>query len=65
MSNATGTCARCGRGLKDPESVERGFGPVCWARVQAEKIEEEGGFYDGGDINDIEGSRERGEQIGN
>lgn len=48
------TCARCNRPLKDPDSVKRGFGPVCWAKVLAEKVEEEtrepGGFYDGGDI---------------
>lgn len=26
---ATGTCGRCGATLEDPESVERGIGPVC------------------------------------
>lgn len=25
----TGICARCGRKLTDPESIERGFGPEC------------------------------------
>ena len=29
-------CARCGRDLKDANSIARGFGPVCWGRVQAE-----------------------------
>jgi len=47
-------CTRCNRPLKDPDSVKRGFGPVCWAKIQAEKIKEEaeepGGLYDGGDI---------------
>ena len=27
-------CIRCGAGLRDPESVERGMGPDCWAREQ-------------------------------
>ena len=43
-------CARCNRGLKDPTSIQRGFGPVCWAKAQADKSKEEqresGGFYD-------------------
>jgi len=30
-------CARCGRKLTDPVSIKRGYGPVCWERVQAEK----------------------------
>lgn len=25
-----GRCAKCGRKLTTPESIERGFGPVCW-----------------------------------
>lgn len=50
-------CARCNRALKDPESIERGFGPICWAKVQAEDRGMNKGeqmkmdvFYDGGDI---------------
>jgi len=35
------TCLRCKRGLTDPESIKRGFGPVCWAKVQAEMETEE------------------------
>ncbi len=27
-----GLCARCGRELSDLESIERGFGPSCWAK---------------------------------
>jgi hypothetical protein len=27
-----GRCAACGRQLTTPESIERGFGPECWAR---------------------------------
>lgn len=26
-------CTRCHRGLKDPKSIERGMGPVCWAKL--------------------------------
>lgn len=29
-------CLRCNRPLKDPESVKRGYGPICWAMVQPE-----------------------------
>lgn len=25
-------CARCNRPLRDPESIRRGFGPVCWKK---------------------------------
>ena len=48
------SCTRCKRGLTDPISIKRGYGPVCWAKAQADKSKEEqresGGFYDGGDI---------------
>lgn len=29
----TGTCLVCGRRLDDPESVDRGIGPVCYGRM--------------------------------
>lgn len=33
----TTNCGKCGRPLKDPKSIERGFGPTCWAKVQADQ----------------------------
>lgn len=30
------TCGKCNRPLKDPKSVERGYGPDCWATIKAE-----------------------------
>jgi len=36
-------CLRCHRELTDPVSIERGLGPVCWGRVQAE----EAGCFEG------------------
>lgn len=27
-----GKCAKCGKPLTNPESIERGFGPGCWAK---------------------------------
>jgi len=33
------SCACCGRGLTDPEAIERGIGPECWSRI-LEAIEE-------------------------
>ena len=30
---SSGVCARCGRELTDPASVQRGVGPVCWGHV--------------------------------
>jgi len=30
LSYGSGTCMLCGRRLDDPESVDRGIGPVCW-----------------------------------
>ena len=29
-----GRCGRCGRRLKDPKSLDRGFGPHCWKKIQ-------------------------------
>lgn len=26
-------CGRCGEELTDPESIERGYGPVCWGEA--------------------------------
>ena len=28
-----GRCACCGRKLDDDESIERGFGPICWKHI--------------------------------
>ena len=41
------TCARCKKGLTDPISIKRGYGPVCWAKAQADKSKEEQIVYDG------------------
>lgn len=37
-----GRCACCGKKLDDAISVSRGFGPVCWDRLQAYKAKKEG-----------------------
>lgn len=29
-----GRCAHCGRPLRDPQSIERGFGPDCWKYIK-------------------------------
>ena len=29
-----GRCGKCGRTLTTPESIERGFGPECWEKLQ-------------------------------
>ena len=34
-SELTGQCGVCGRALEAAESVERGIGPRCWARITA------------------------------
>ena len=49
------TCLRCGKDLIDAMSVKRGYGPICWKRVQRQMKQEEAawigeGVYDGGDI---------------
>lgn len=46
------TCNMCHRALKDPVSVERGYGPICWAKLLIGQghIEESEATYDGGDI---------------
>ncbi|HUW44785.1 MAG TPA: DUF6011 domain-containing protein [Dehalococcoidia bacterium] len=38
MSKET-RCRVCGRLLTVPESVDRGIGPVCWARLKAKNGE--------------------------
>ena len=30
-------CIRCGRVLKDDESKERGYGPICWEKMSNQK----------------------------
>lgn len=35
------TCGKCKRSLSDPESIKRGFGPLCWAKVMAGEKQEE------------------------
>ncbi len=32
-AKATAVCKKCKRRITDPESIERGFGPQCWASV--------------------------------
>lgn len=34
-------CKRCNRTLKKPESIQRGYGQICWNKIQGtqEKIE--------------------------
>lgn len=27
-------CRRCGRSLINPKSIERGYGPVCWQKIE-------------------------------
>ncbi|WP_096201913.1 DUF6011 domain-containing protein [Bacillus sp. FJAT-45350] len=29
-------CSRCGRQLRDKESISRGYGQICWAKEQEE-----------------------------
>ena len=41
MNDSYLECGRCGRKLVDAKSRERGYGPVCWEKVQAEKEEDE------------------------
>lgn len=40
MSGPLETCKRCNRGLKGPASMKRGYGPVCWKKVQLEDEEQ-------------------------
>lgn len=34
-------CAKCGRELKDEKSRQRGYGPVCWKKIQKAKEEQQ------------------------
>jgi hypothetical protein len=36
---SSGFCWRCGKALSRTESVQRGVGPICWARMQARRLE--------------------------
>ena len=36
----SGKCARCGRKLTTPESIERGFGPGCYEEVVEQRLTE-------------------------
>lgn len=47
------SCAMCHRPLKDPVSVRRGYGPICWARllIEQSRIDADSeAVYDGEDI---------------
>lgn len=33
MFYPSNNCAKCGKKLTTPESIERGFGPKCWAEL--------------------------------
>ncbi len=37
LGDETGVCAICGKELTDPESVERGIGPVCAGKLTQPK----------------------------
>jgi hypothetical protein len=37
IPGASGKCGKCHRALKNPISTGRGYGPVCWGKVQADK----------------------------
>jgi hypothetical protein len=39
MSEITGKCRRCGCVLSDRESIERGYGPDCWALLENDRAE--------------------------
>lgn len=39
-------CGRCKRELKNPIYVALGYGPVCWAKIQAEREREENEMND-------------------
>lgn len=41
MNTTSTICGKCHRPLTDPKSVERGFGPDCWASIKAEEALEE------------------------
>lgn len=43
------TCGRCGRLLKDVRSKDRGYGPVCYKKVQEAK-EQHGTENDSGSV---------------
>ena len=48
-------CARCGRALKDPVSIERGIGPICYEKSG-------GGVFDA-DLNVDEKEWQRREEL--
>ena len=37
-STPEGRCKRCRRKLTNPDSLERGYGPVCWGKVHVVNI---------------------------
>lgn len=34
-------CKRCGRLLTADESIERGYGPICWKKLKVQELETE------------------------
>lgn len=35
VENIIINCKRCGKELTNPQSIKRGYGPICWGKLQA------------------------------
>lgn len=35
-------CKKCGKILKDPDSIARGYGPECWYQMTGEVVSKKG-----------------------
>lgn len=35
-------CEKCGRALKDAESIQRGYGPICYKKMNPQPIRSNG-----------------------
>lgn len=30
-------CGKCGKKITDPQSIQRGYGPTCWASISGDR----------------------------
>jgi len=45
-------CEKCGRALKDAESIQRGYGPICYKKMNPQPIRSSNGSPSGYNLAD-------------
>lgn len=46
-------CEKCGRALKDAESIQRGYGPICYKKMNPQPIRSGNGSSSGYNLSEF------------